>query len=137
MKRRHLAHILPWILYSFSAIADSSMIKQQSQGDVTFISGGIGGDERDALQAVRADYNLALLFSMQGTGEYFSDVTVSISDAKRQSVLDTVSDGPMLFAKLKPGRYRVSADHEGQVINKNVTVDRKHRSALSFTWSGQ
>lgn len=137
MKRRHLVHILPWILYSFSVIADSSMIKQQSQGDVTFISGGIGGDERDALQAVRADYNLTLLFSMQGTGEYFSDVTVSISDAKHQSVLDTVSDGPMLFAKLKPGRYRVSADHEGQVINKNVTVDGKHRSALSFTWSGQ
>ena len=137
MKRRHLAHILPWILYSFSAIADSSMIKQQSQGDVTFISGGIGGEERDVLQAVRADYNLALLFSMQGTGEYFSDVTVSISDAKHQTVLDTVSDGPMLFAKLKPGRYRVSADHEGQVINKNVTVDGKHRSALSFTWSGQ
>jgi len=137
MKRRHLAHILPWILYSFSAIADSSMIKQQSQGDVTFISGGIGGEERDVLQAVRADYNLALLFSMQGTGEYFSDVTVSISDAKHQTVLDTVSDGPMLFAKLKPGRYRVSADHEGQVIDKNLTVDGKHRSALSFTWSGQ
>ncbi|CAD6875497.1 carboxypeptidase regulatory-like domain-containing protein [Methylomonas fluvii] len=136
MKLIHLALMLPWIAYSFSAIADPAPLQPQTQGDVTFVSGGIGGDERDALQAVRADYNLSLLFSMQGTGEYFSDVAVRISDAKNQTMLNTVADGPMLFAKLKPGKYRISAEHEGQEIRKTVTVDNKHRSPLSFTWPG-
>lgn len=136
MKLFRLMLILPWIAYSFSAIADSAPLQPQTQGEVTFVSGGIGGDERDALQAMRADYNLSLLFSMQGTGEYFSDVAVRISDANNQTVLDTVSDGPMLFAKLKPGRYRVSAEHEGHAIRKTVTVAGKRRAPLSFTWPG-
>jgi hypothetical protein len=136
MKLIQYALILPWLVYSCSAIADSSPLRTQTQGDVTFVSGGIGGDERDALQAVRSDYNVSLLFSMQGTGEYFSDVAVRISDAKNQTVLDTVADGPMLFAKLKPGKYRISAEHEGQEIRKTVTLDNKHRLPLSFTWPG-
>ncbi|WP_445369614.1 carboxypeptidase-like regulatory domain-containing protein [Methylomonas sp. BW4-1] len=134
MKPLPLALILAGIIYSFSAIADALPLQPQSQGEVRFVSGGIGGDERDALRAVRADYNLSLLFSMKGTGEYFSDVIVKISNAKGQTVLDTVADGPMLFAQLKPGRYTVSVDHEGQIIRKTVTVDAKQRAPLSFTW---
>jgi hypothetical protein len=136
MNKMKLVQILPWILYSLSAVADSSMLKQQSQGEVAFISGGIGGEERDGLKALRSDYNLNLLFSMQGTGEYLSDVIVNINDTSGQTVLDTVSNGPILFAKLKPGRYRISADHEGRVIKKTVMVDGKPRAPLSFSWTG-
>ncbi|WP_020485205.1 hypothetical protein [Methylomonas sp. MK1] len=134
MKLIQYALILPWLVYSFSASADSSPLLTQTQGDVVFVSGGIGGDERDALQAVRSDYNLSLQFSMQGSGEYLSDVAVRISGANNQTVLETVADGPILFAKLKPGRYRISAEHEGQEIRKSVTIDNKHRSPLLFTW---
>ncbi|WP_446811349.1 carboxypeptidase regulatory-like domain-containing protein [Methylomonas sp. 2BW1-5-20] len=136
MKRIQLMHFSLWILYSCSALADSSMLEERSQGDVNFISGGVGGEERAALKTVRTDYNLGLLFSMQGTGEYVSDVIVGVSNAKGETVLDTVSEGPILFAKLKPGRYRVSADHNGQVLRKAVKVDSKHRASLAFTWSG-
>lgn len=134
MKLIHYALILPWLIYSFSASADSSPLRIQTQGDVAFVSGGIGGDERDALQAVHSDYNLSLQFSMQVTGEYLSDVAVRISGASNQTVLETVADGPILFAKLKPGRYRISVEHAGQEIRKTVTIDHKHRSPLSFTW---
>ena len=136
MKRLHLALILPCILFSFQVVAES-MIKPQTQGEVTFVSGGVGGDERNAMQAIRADYNLSLLFSVQGSGEYLSDVKVSITDSKGNTFLETVSDGPMLLASLKPGRYTVTADLDGQVAHKKAAVVGNKRTSLSFIWPQQ
>ncbi|MCK9394742.1 MAG: carboxypeptidase regulatory-like domain-containing protein [Methylobacter sp.] len=106
MRPLYLALIFYCVLFSFPAAAEQSPIKPQTQGEVTFVSGGVGTDERNALQAMRDDYNLTLLFSVKGTGEYVSDVKVRITDSSGNLVLESVSDGPMLFAKLKPDRYR-------------------------------
>jgi hypothetical protein len=133
MKQLQLALILPCILLSFQAVADT-MIKPQTQGEVTFVSGGIGGDERNAMQTIRADYNLSLLFSVQGTGEYLSNVKVNITDSSGNTLLETVSDGPMLLASLKPGRYTVTADLDGQVAHKKATIVGNKRTSLSFIW---
>ncbi len=134
MKRLHLALILPCILFSFPALAEQELIKPQTQGEVTFVNGGVGGDEQNAMQALGPDYNLHLLFSIRGTGEYVSDVKVRIADSSGNTLLETVSDGPMLFAKLKPGRYAVTVDRDGQVVKKTATVGNTKRSSLSFTW---
>lgn len=135
MNRFALTFILPCILFSCPALAEQDLIKPQTQGEITFVSGGVGGDEQNAMQAVQADYNLHLLFSIQGTGEYASDVKVRIADSSGNTLLETVSDGPMLFAKLKPGLYTVSVELDGQVVKKKVTVvNTTKRSSLSFTW---
>lgn len=133
MKQLQLALILPCFLFSFQVVAET-MIKPQTQGNVTFVSGGVGGDERSAMQAIRAGYNLSLLFSVQGSGEYLSDVKVSVTDAKGNTLLETVSDGPMLLASLKPGHYNVTAELDGQVAHKKATVGNKQRTSLSFIW---
>ena len=137
MKRLYLALILPFALFSFPAFAEQSLIKPQTQGEVNFVSGGVGVDEMNAMQAMRADYNLSLLFSVQGTGEYLSDVKVSITDSSGNTLLETVSDGPKLFARLKPGRYTVTADLDGQVSHKMATVGDKKTTSLSFTFRQQ
>jgi phosphosulfolactate phosphohydrolase-like enzyme len=133
MKRLQLVVNLACILFSFQVVAES-VIKSQTQGEVTFVSGGVGGDERNALQASRADYNLSLLFTVQGTGEYLSEVKVSITDTNGNTYLDTVADGPMLFASLKPGHYTVNAEVDGQVAHKKATIVGNKRSSLSFVW---
>jgi hypothetical protein len=134
MKRLQLALIVTCILISFQGVAES-IIKPQTQGDVTFVSGGVGGDERNAMQAIRADYNLSLLFSVQGTGEYLSNVKVNITDASGNTLLETVADGPMLLASLKPGRYTVTVDLDGHIAHKKATiVGGNKRTSLSFIW---
>lgn len=133
MKRLQLSLVLSCILFSFQVAADS-VLKPQTQGEVTFVSGGVGGDERNAMQALRADYNLSLLFSVQGSGEYLSEVKVSITDKNGNTFLDTVSDGPMLLASLKPGHYTVTAEVDGQVAHKKATVVGNKRTSLSFIW---
>lgn len=129
-----LHFILPWAMLSFLVFAQQPAITPQIQGEVSFVSGGIGGDERDALQDMRADYNLHLLFSIQGSGEYLSDIKVGITDATGHGLLETVSEGPMLFARLKPGIYRISADRDGHLITKTVNISIKRGASLSFTW---
>ncbi|OQW69767.1 MAG: hypothetical protein BVN35_18770 [Proteobacteria bacterium ST_bin11] len=137
MNKLDRAMLYACLLFTAAANAGSSTIDEQSQGDVSFISGGIGSEERAALKKVRNDYNLSLLFAQQGSGKYVSDVAVRIADGKRHNVLDSISQGPIIFAKLKPGHYRVSAEHNGQIIRKNVTVDSKQRTPLSFSWPDQ
>jgi hypothetical protein len=134
MKRLPFALFLSCILLSFAALAEPSPLKPQTQGEVAFVSGGVGDDEQSAMQAMRADYNLSLLFSLKGTGEYVSEVTVRITDASGKACLETVSYGPMLLAQIKPGRYIVSVDLGGQAIHRSVTVRGKKRTALSFAW---
>ena len=133
MKRLQLTFILSCILISFQSVAET-IIKPQIQGDVTYISGGVGGDEREAMQAMRADYNLSLLFSAQGSGEYLSEVKIGITDKNGNTFLDTVSDGPMLLASLKPGHYTVTAEVDGQVAHKKATIATNKRTFLSFIW---
>ncbi len=135
MRRLHLAFILPCILFSFPAVAKQELIKPQTQGEVTFVNGGVGSDEQNAMQALGPDYNLHLLFSINGTGEYVSDVKVLIVDSSGNILLETVSDGPMLFAKLKPGRYSVTVDRDGQVVKNTATLaSTTKRTSLSITW---
>ena len=133
MKRLHLVLVLPCVLFGLPALADPPALKPQTQGGVSFVSGGVGGDEQAAMQAVRGEYNLSLLFSVQG-GEYLSDVDVRITDARGNTYLETRSDGPKLFAKLKPGRYVVSVEQNGQAMRKTVTVGGGQGASLSFAW---
>jgi hypothetical protein len=134
MKPLHLALILPGILFSLFAFAEQKPIQPQTQGNVTFVTGGVGIEERDELHATRANYNLSLLFSEQGTGEYLSDVNILITDSRGNVFLKTVSDGPELFARLPPGRYIVTVEFDGKTYHKAVSVGGRQNASLSFTW---
>lgn len=109
-----------------------SMQKKQSDGGVPYISGGIGEDERTALNAAAADYNLKLVFADKGGGHYLSDIKVSIKGAKGADVLEAVSDGPWFLAKLPPGSYRVTASAGDQRQSRSVTVGKQKQSRLAF-----
>jgi len=134
MKRHYLQFIFSCVLLSSPAFADESVMQPRSQGDVTFISGGVGIEEREALDAARPNYNLSLLFSEQ-SGDYLSDVMVRITDLNNNVFLEPVAvGGPKLFAKLPPGRYIVTAEAKGQSLQKTVTVKNNHQPAVSFVW---
>jgi len=135
MKPLYLALILPCVLLSRPSFAEESAIQPQTQGEVTFVTGGVGIDERKELDATRANYNLSLLFSVQGSGNYLSGVKIRITDLKGKVFLETVSDGPKLFAKLPSGRYIVTVDLNGEAYHKTVSVGGKKNTSLSFTWS--
>jgi hypothetical protein len=85
-------------------------------------TGGVGLEERAALDAVRDRYNLRVAFA-KADGEYVADVEVRLSAADEKGVYYSGrTDGPYLFARLDPGRYRLEATYAGVTQVRTLTV---------------
>jgi hypothetical protein len=106
----------------------------QSALGVPHISGGIGASEREAMEQVKSQYNLRLLFAVAGSGAYLSNIRVQIQDAAGPTLLSTVTIGPWLYANLAPGDYVLTVEHAGQAQTRNVTLAATGAVAESFYW---
>ena len=103
---------------------ESSLPPERSQGSVTYISGGIGKDEADAMKQAASRYSLAIEMAspVSPRAQYVADVKIDIRDQRGATVLSTISDGPILLAKLPPGRYTVNAARNGVSQQRNIVV---------------
>ncbi|MDS4041462.1 MAG: hypothetical protein RKP20_09825 [Candidatus Competibacter sp.] len=95
----------------------------QSQNGITFVTGGIGKPEANAMKAAAKRYDLMLVFADR-EGHYLADVNVKIKDTKGNTVLDIVSD-PILLADLPAGRYIVRAEVDGKSLAKTLNLTGK------------
>src|SRR5262245_25394349 len=75
----------------------------KTDNGITYLSGGIGLDERETLSQVGQGYDLKLGFA-EKAGNYLSDVEVTIKDARNNTILEAISQGPWFFAKLPTGQ---------------------------------
>ena len=122
----------------FSMAAAQSMIEPQTTADgITWVSGGIGFDESLALRKIEGDYNLRLLFAVQGTGEYLADVVVIIQNHQGQAILEATAPGPRLLAQVPPGAYTVTATSGGSTVTRRLTVPRDRAAVESFYFPAQ
>ncbi|HZR79557.1 MAG TPA: carboxypeptidase regulatory-like domain-containing protein [Candidatus Binatia bacterium] len=81
-------------------------------GGVPYLTGGVGTDEREALQERAAGYNL-LVEVAAPSGAYQGGGRVAVRDGSGKTVLATNMDGPQLYAKLPPGHYTVAFEGSG------------------------
>lgn len=116
-------------------------------GNASFLSGGIGLDESEAMKAAASKYSLELVFSAKsdrnapgaGAGAsaaYTADVKVKITDRAGKTVIDTVSQGPYLLANLPDGVYQVEASADGGTVKtQKVSVKKGAHQRLVFSWA--
>ena len=109
-----------------------------SDQGIRYLSGGVGDDERAELDALSNQYNLRLLFAMQGSGEYLAAVRVNILDVHGATVLTAESRGPWFFTQLPAGDYIVDVSTPGQGLQEpqrqTVHIDGAGQSRLDFRW---
>ena len=121
----------------FVQAAGPAAAAQETAGNVSFISGGVGEDEAAAMKSAAAGYPLELQFVQKATprDEFLADVKVRITDRARNVLLDAVASGPFLLAKLPAGTYQIEADHVGVVKRQTVDIrPGKHQRSV-FVWS--
>jgi len=106
----------------------------QSHAGITYVSGGVGMEERDALRAIAINYNLKLVFTLKGSGEYITGIKISIFDAKKAKILETDSDGPWFLASLPAGKYKVHAEMDGKRLNRSFAVGKRGNVVLHMYW---
>lgn len=116
------------------ASENGAPLQVQRQGALSYVSGGIGGDEQEALRSVARQYNLRMTFAATN-GEYLSDVRVRVADDKGTVLLDTVAQGPFLFVALAPGHYKIVADTANKAIEKSANVTDKKAAEVFFYWT--
>lgn len=116
-----------------SEIHTTGMPPTQQQGDISFVTGGVGHDEWTAMRQARRRWPLSLQFTGPDAG-YLADVQVQIAKAGGATVLDTTSKGPYLFVRLPQGRYTVTATYSGVTRKETVHVrgNGSARATLSF-----
>ena len=94
----------------------------KERNGISYVNGGVGQEEQSAMRAQRADYNLLLTFATRQSGAYRSDVQLDIMDTKGNTLLSEANTGPMFYAKLPAGTYRISAAAEGKVFKRSVRI---------------
>ncbi len=104
------------------------------QGDLTFITGGVGLDESQALREAAPHWPLAMRFTGSGS-DYLADVHVQVTDAHGTTILQADSRGPYMLVKLHPGRYTIQATYEGHAQTRTLTLKRGAHERLDFSWN--
>ena len=105
----------------------------KSNAGVPTVSGGVGLNARDNLRSQAPEHNVKLVFSLN-TGNYVSDVQVKVTDASGRTLIDDVSNGPWLMAKLPPGNYTATAVYNGKPVTQKLSVAKSGVRTANFRW---
>jgi hypothetical protein len=108
-------------------------IQVQTASGISYFSGGVSAEERDALRHVGGEYTVKLVFAAKA-GDYLSDVQVTIMDGQGKQILAAVSGGPWFYAKLPSGKYTVMAQVRGQTQQQVAEVKQQQQTQLQFYW---
>jgi hypothetical protein len=111
----------------------TQVLPPQKSGDVTYITGGVGDEERNALSEAKAEFNLYVM-SAEKDGAFLGDTQIVIRSAKGDAQLLNVTAGPLLYVKLPPGAYVVEASADGQTKKEKVTIGTKNAANVHFSW---
>lgn len=113
------------------------LLQVHNDHGIRYLSGGVGEGERTELDAQSNQFNLRLLFAVQGSGEYLSAVRVNIQDTHGAAILTAESNGPWFLAQLAPGDYTVEASVPGQAQQpprQTAHIEGSRQSRLDFRW---
>jgi hypothetical protein len=105
----------------------------KASSNVPAISGGVSLNARDNLRSQEKDANVKLVFALN-TGNYVSDVQVKVTDSKGKVVIDDVSNGPWVLAKLPPGTYTANATYNGKTVTQKLTAGKSGLRTAQFRW---
>ena len=119
-------------IYSVQAEEPASLQIQQ-QGNVSYVTGGIGAEEREALEAMQQGYNVRIV-SSEMSGAYLDATPVVIRDSAKHEVLNA-NAGPLFYAQLPVGRYKVESTNDGKTQQQDIVITKNSPPVrIHFSW---
>ena len=77
---------------------------------------------------------LGSTFAASGSDFGPGDVRVSIQNEHGDTIIDAVADGPLFYANLPSGLYRVNIKANGETLIRIVNLSAGRKASLRFYW---
>lgn len=108
-----------------------------SHGEATYVNGGIGKLEVEAMHRIASHYPVSMTFAQrnQGANEFVAGVKLRVTDEHGKQVMTLGDSGPLLLLKIPAGKYTVHAEYDGKVKTQSLDVTAGHHERISFLWS--
>lgn len=111
------------------------IIEAQTENGITYLCGGIGANEAQAMKRAASEFDLMLTFAASN-GAYLADVNVDVADARGKPILNTTCGGPIMLVDFdKGGKYRVRAEAGQHIVSRTVQVrDGAKVENVAMSW---
>ncbi|HXQ24199.1 MAG TPA: hypothetical protein VN812_21130 [Candidatus Acidoferrales bacterium] len=106
----------------------------KTQDKVSYLTGGVGSDERAAIRSMAKQFNLEVAIATK-KGHFLGDGAVHIEDVQGHTVLQANMDGPLFYVQLEPGTYTVSISRDGKAQQRTVEVAGSGQKSVLFRWN--
>jgi hypothetical protein len=119
-----------------STALDTRLPAERHDGELAYVTGGVGRDEALAMEHAAKKYPLELVFVARDgkRDDYLADVPVTIKDHKGNVVFEGSSDGPYFLARLPAGRYVITSREGERSFTRRATVDEGKTQRIVFEW---
>jgi hypothetical protein len=122
---------LAFLLYAQSAQGD--VLKIQRQGEYTFITGGIGDDERGFLEAQAPKYPIQLVLRNNGQLVDSKEILIRVKNVSGELMVEAKALGPFFYINPPAsGRFTLEAQWGAQSIT--MTKDLVGRRYLNLVF---
>jgi len=104
---------------------------------IEYMSGGASSDEAELMETVAPRWPATFEFSIRDgkRSDFAGEVLVTVRNASGEPVLSrVVADGPVMVARLDPGRYEVEATLAGQTLRQQVEIIAGSGTRTLFVW---
>lgn len=129
-------HVLPLWADEIGEVPKQN-VSSAPQDEIAWMSGGIGDEARDEMRKAAAAYSVHLVFSDR-EGSYLAGIPFAVTRLNGEALYSGVSTGPLLYLKLPPGSYQISAKLAGVWHSKRVRAGTAGNPArVSFVSIGK
>ena len=131
--------LAPLFMLSLLSACYAQLPKVQTQGNITYISGGIGEDEAAAIKAESKSWPLSIEFSEHLVSQdlWVAQVYLRILDSKGKTLFDTTVDGPIFLGKVPPGNYELLATYQEVTKRRVIEIKQGQHIKESFNWQSK
>jgi len=117
-----------------SGAIDPVLAVVETEGGISYITGGVGDEELAAIKEQEANFNTRLLIRAKN-GEYMGGVDVRFFDSNNVEILHVENSGPYLYANLPLGVYNVELKSVKNELRKaKIKVLAKPRDKAYITF---
>lgn len=118
-----------------TAVQEEDVLMFEPAPGTVYLNGGVGHEQAVKMRQDAHNWPLRMTFSQRADDEFVVGVGLKVFDQKGQPVLRLSDAGPMTYAQVPQGDYRITARFKDQTLTRSVHVGAQGADA-AFHWQG-